>query len=91
MTGMLAWRARPSTVAWSYTRATIPSTQRERLRATSGTDSREPMPISLRERYTPRPPSWMIPTSKVTRVRSDGFSKMRASVRPASAVECRQP
>ena len=47
MTGMLAWRASASMVAWAYTRATMPSTQRERLRATSGTDSRVPSPISL--------------------------------------------
>ena len=38
---------------------------------------------------TARPPSWTIPTSNVTRVRSEGFSKMRARVRPSRAVECR--
>ena len=32
------------------------------------------------------PPSWAIAASKLTRVRSDGFSKTRPSVRPASGV-----
>jgi len=52
----------------------------------SGTDSRLPGPMSWAERYTAAPPSWTMATSKVTRVRSDGFSKMSARVRPASGV-----
>ena len=86
MTGTVAWRASVSMVSWAYTRAAIPSTQRERFRATSATASRVPRPISWPERYTARPPSWTIPTSKVTRVRSEGFSKISATVRPASGV-----
>ena len=50
MTGTVAWRASSSRVRWAKTRAAMPSTQRERLRAMSGTDSRLPMPISWAER-----------------------------------------
>src|SRR5574341_35941 len=62
----------------------MPSTHRERLRATSGTLSRTPSWMSAGARFTAPPPSWRIPTSKVTRVRSDGFSKIMASVLPAN-------
>ena len=86
ITGTVAWRARPSTVSCKYTRAAIPSTQSERLRAASGTDSRVPSPISGPERCTARPPNWTTPTSNVTRVLSDGFSKINASVRPLSGA-----
>src|SRR5262245_43500258 len=85
MTGTLAWRASPVIVACEFTRAMMPSTHRERLRATSGTDSRVPSPISRPTRWTARPPSWMMPTSKVTRVRSEAFSKISAKVLPASS------
>ena len=30
------------------------------------------------------PPSWRTPTSKLTRVRVEGFSKISATIRPAS-------
>ena len=35
---------------------------------------------------TTSPPSWRMPTSKETRVRVDGFSKIMASVLPASGL-----
>ena len=85
--GIEALAASCSRVLCENTRAATTSTQRERLRATSGTDSRLPIPISCAARYTAAPPSWIIATSKVTRVRSDGFSKMSAIVRPGSGVE----
>src|SRR5262245_43089876 len=90
MTGTLAWRASPVIVACEFTRAMMPSTHRERLRATSGTDSRVPSPISRPTRWTARPPSWMMPTSKVTRVRSEALSKISAKVLPASG-DSRRP
>src|SRR3990172_5149693 len=64
------------------------STQRLKFRAMSGTDSRTPRPISWAVRYTAAPPSWTMPTSKVTRVRSEGFSKIRAI---SPAVRTRRP
>src|ERR1700722_14230362 len=63
-----------------YTRATIPWTQRSRLRATSAMDSRAPSEAEacVWSRKTTEPPMLWMPTSKVTRVRSEGFSKMSA-------------
>ena len=58
MTGTVAQRASSSSVLWAKTRAAMPSTHRERLRAMSGTDSRLPGPMSWAERYTAAPPSW---------------------------------
>jgi hypothetical protein len=43
------------------------------------TASRAPIWMSLCVRYTPYAPIWYSPTSKVTRVRSDGFSKISAT------------
>ncbi len=86
ITGTEAWAAISTSVAWANTRAAITSTHRDRLRATSGTDSRLPRPTSGAERYTAAPPSWIMPTSNVTRVRSDGFSNTSAMVRPVRGV-----
>ena len=86
MTGTVAWAASCSSVRCENTRAATTSTHRERLRPTSGTDSRLPIPISWAARYTAAPPSCTIATSKVTRVRSEGFSKIRAMVRRGSGV-----
>src|SRR5512137_1623183 len=66
-----------------------PCTIRSRFLATSYTDSRLPRLISAGDRYNEKPPSWWMPTSKVTRVRSDGFSKSIASAWPASDSEYR--
>ena len=79
MTGIPAYWASSKTAWWSKVRAMMPSTQRPRLRATSGTVSRTP---NLPSRYTAWPPSWVMPASKVTRVRSEGFSNSIASVCP---------
>ena len=46
LSGTLASRARSRQIAWSNVRIMIPSTQRDRLRATSATDSRLPSEIS---------------------------------------------
>ena len=42
--------------------------------------------ISAGDRYSENPPNCWMPTSKVTRVRSDGFSKIIASVSPFNAL-----
>ncbi len=84
MTGISAAAAISSAIAWPNVRTMIPSTQRSRLRATSATLSRVPAPTSAVERWTAWPPSWVIPASKVTRVRRLGFWKSIARVRPAS-------
>ncbi len=64
----------------------MPWTMRSRFRATSYTDSRLPRLISSGERYSGWPPSSSMPTSNVTRVRNDGFSKIMASVLPFRAL-----
>src|SRR5271165_5522279 len=63
----------------------IACTIRSRFFATSCTDSRLPRLISAGERYNECPPSCSMPTSNVTRVRNDGFSKIMANVLPFSA------
>src|SRR4029450_775616 len=80
----VACRASSSTSAWLAARATITSTQRDRFSATSRGDSRVPTPIWSAVRKMAWPPSWVMPASKVTCVRSDGCSKYIAIVRPSS-------
>ena len=65
-------------------RATIASTQRERLRATSRRRLARADPDCSGRSRIAWPPSWVMPASKVTWVRSEGFSKYIASVRPRS-------
>src|SRR5580704_8634656 len=64
----------------------MPWTQRSRLRATSAMDSRAPSEAEawVWSRKTTEPPMLWMPTSKVTRVRRDGFSKMSAMNLPVS-------
>src|ERR1051326_769955 len=63
----------------------MPSTQSERLRAMSGIDSRSPSrPLSVPS-ITGQPPSFRTATSNVTRVRREGFSKMRTTFWPLNA------
>src|ERR1700735_4201389 len=81
---MDAFSARASIDSCVNVRATIPCTQRSRFFATSGMDSRWPSFDSVWSRNTEAPPRLEIPTSKVTRVRSDGFSKISARKRPAN-------
>ena len=45
--------------------------------------------VSVWSRKIEVPPRLAIPTSNVTRVRSEGFSKISAKKRPASAERCR--
>ncbi len=75
MTGTADHCARLSMVAWLNVRATMPLTQRSRLRATSSSGSRAPMGPSA---ATQSPPSCLMASSKVRRVRREGFSKRRA-------------
>ena len=82
MTGIVACRASSSTVAWEKVRTARASTYWLITRAKSATLSRTPRPTSLSRRKIALPPSWAIAASKLTRVRSDGFSKIRPSVRP---------
>jgi hypothetical protein len=49
--------------------------------ATSCTDSRVPMPISLSVMNRVSPPSWRMATSKLTLVRRLGLAKTQASTR----------
>src|ERR1017187_6064478 len=76
-----------TTISWAKVRIMMACTMRSRFLATSCTDSRLPRLISAGERYSECPPSCSMPTSNVTRVRNDGFSKIMASVLPFSASE----
>ena len=68
---------------WSNTRATIASAKRSSVRATSRGASREPRPTSSPTSTTDVPPSRAMPTSTLTRVRSEGFWNTSATARPA--------
>ena len=68
-------------VACEKTRATMPLTQRSRLRATSLSGSRTPTGPSIKSES---PPNCLMASSKVRRVRSEGFSKSRAMDLPSS-------
>src|SRR3989442_2175042 len=85
MTGTRAPEARSTTLGWRKVRAMMRSPQRSRLRAMSPADSRSPSRMSPGAKWMAAPPSCTMPTSKVTRVRRLGFSKIMASVRPASS------
>src|ERR1019366_6342456 len=76
-----------TTISCAKVRIMMACTMRSRFLATSCTDSRLPRLISAGERYNECPPSCSMPTSNVTRVRNDGFSKIMASVLPFSAPE----
>src|SRR5487761_1695811 len=89
MTGIEAFSASSFNTLCSNTRATIPCTQRSRFLATSLTVSRSPRRDCVWSRNTAPPPMLAMPTSNVTRVRSDGFSKIIARKRPASALRPR--
>ena len=84
MTGTRDAAARSSSSEWSNTRATIASTYRSRVWATSRGTSRDPSPTSSPTSTTGVAPRREIPTSKLTRVRRLGFWKMSATERPAS-------
>jgi hypothetical protein len=73
ITGTVAERASSSTTSCPNTRAMIPSTYRDRLRAMSSVVSRLPSLMSSGPRYSACPPSCVIPTSNETLVRRDGF------------------
>ena len=75
---MFAFLANSSSDSCANTRATIPCTQRSRFLAMSRTDSRSPRCVSVWSRNIAVPPRLAMPTSKVTRVRSEGFSKISA-------------
>ena len=67
----------------------MPSTKRLSTLATSCTDSRVPMPISLSVMNSELPPSWRMATSKLTRVRRLGLAKTQASTPVGMAVRQR--
>src|SRR6516162_409447 len=79
---MLACLAISTTSSWAKVRIMMACTMRSRFLATSYTDSRLPRLISAGERYSGCPPNCSMPTSNVTRVRKEGFSKIIASVFP---------
>src|SRR3546814_179356 len=62
------------------------STERDSTRAVSATVSPRPSWVPEGSSTTAWPPSWVAATSKETRVRVDGFSKIIASVLPASGL-----
>ena len=80
MTGIVAERASSSTVACEKVRAASTSTYWLKTRAKSTTLSRTPRPTSLPCRKMAFPPRRAIAASKLTRVRSDGFSNSRPKV-----------
>src|SRR5699024_12260998 len=57
------------------------------VREKSARLSRQPMPTSFPGRYRLVPPSCATPLSKLTRVRSDGFSNTSPTTRPVSRSE----
>ena len=59
------------------------------VRAKSASDSRTPRPTSHPGRNKLEPPSWITPDSKLTRVRREGFSKIRATILPRSEAALR--
>jgi hypothetical protein len=71
-------RANASRRDWANVRTTAPYTQRSRLRATSAMVSRPPSATSAGGSMT-SPPSSRTATWNVERVRSDGFSKSKAT------------
>ena len=79
---VLGQLARPSRAA--STRTTITSTISLSTRAKSAMLSRLPKPTSSPS-IRLLPPRWVMPASKLTRVRSDGFSNNSASTRPGSS------
>ena len=85
ITGTSAAAASARIVSCSRVRASITSHMRERTRAVSATDSRPPRWISPGFRYRAWPPSFAIATSKETRVRVDGSSKIIPSERRVSS------
>ena len=60
------------------------STKRDSTRAVSAMVSPWPSCISAPDSTSVSPPIWRMPTSKLTRVRVEGFSKTSATTRPAS-------
>ena len=80
MTGQSAYSASVSTSAWSNRRAITPSTYRPSTRAVSFSGSPCPSWMSSGPRNIAWPPSRVIPVSKETRVRVEGFSKIIPSV-----------
>ncbi len=75
MTGMDACCAMVVTVSCAKVRSTRPSTQRSRLCATSLRLSRAPRRDCVWSTKNETPPRLLMPASKVSRVRSEGFSK----------------
>ena len=67
-------------------RIMMASTKRDSTRAVSAMDSPRPSCISRPVRTIGSPPIWRMATSKDTRVRVDGLSKIIARGRPASGL-----
>src|SRR3990170_3443323 len=78
---MAACAANSTATSCGPVRMTIASTKPSRFRATSAMDSRTPQPTLPDVSWIADPPSWIMPASNVTRVRSDGRSKSMARVR----------
>ena len=76
ITGTLPYWARASTSSWPKVRIIMPSTYRDSTRAVSCTGSPRPIWEPSAPSTTAYPPSWLMPTSKLTRVRVEDFSKI---------------
>jgi hypothetical protein len=85
MTGTVACRASSSTVSCANVRTASASTYWLMTRAKSPTVLAHAQPTSLPWRKIALPPRCAIAASKLTRVRSEGFSNNRPSVLPASS------
>ena len=86
ITGTLAKDARSCSLEATPVRIMMTSTYRDSTRAVSATVSPRWSWVALPSSITTSPPNWRMPTSKETRVRVDGFSKIMARVFPASGL-----
>ena len=84
ITGTVALSANSCSVVSSKVRIMTASTKRDSTRAVSAMVSPWPSCISPPESTSVSPPICRTPTSKLTRVRVEGFSKISATTRPAS-------
>ena len=86
ITGTRECAAKRSTMACELARITMTSTMRDITRAVSSTGSPRSRCVSRGERNSEAPPSCAMPASNDTRVRVEDFSKIMASVLPASGA-----
>ena len=84
ITGTVACSASSARVSGRKVRIMIASTKRLSTRAVSATVSPWPSCSSDPLSTIDSPPIWRMPTSKLSRVRVEGFSKISATILPLS-------